>query len=194
MTRASRWTVIEAVARGVSRGQLSDVAPDGWYRILRPPPGVEPTRTLTFARGELGADYGFCTIASVAVDIVTPQWFHVPFRRPGTWICSALSAASAWNGGWYHRWPTLYGVTPAQLMHALLDSGGAEVELATARPGDIGFSHNTGILAAAIRFGQRIAGEPTWRVSHSFVLERFTPTPIATLHPKLAEEPLRRAA
>ena len=180
---AEHWGVIEATSRGVHRAKLATVAPDGWYRIIRPPAGVEPSRTLAFARQQIGDAYGFFTIASIALDILPPHWFKWPlrFRTTRTWICSALGAESLRAGGWIHQWPTIYGVYPSEVMHALLVTGGVEIELATARPGDVGFSHNTGIIAAGIRFTQRKT--PTAAVDHMFIVERFTPTQITTLHP-----------
>lgn len=180
--QAQRWTVIQAEACGVTGTktagpafhprQLDTVAPGGWYTIIRPPAGVDPERTLAFARGEVGAHYGFVTIGSIAIDKVTPLWFHMPFRRPGTWICSALGAESLRFGGWHHRWPDVYNVDPAEAMHALLESGGVQLaSLSDARPGDVGFCHGTGLISAAIRFAQR--KEPDAEVNHMFVLDRY---------------------
>lgn len=185
---ADHWQVIEAVSRGVCRSRLSDVAPDGWYKILRPPAGVEPMRTVAFARGELGDRYGFLTIASIAVNLLPPRWLRWPirFRTTHTWICSALGMEAVGRGGWFHSWPTIYGVYPSEGMHALLASGATEVPLDTARPGDLGFSHNNaGIIPALIRWAQRKT--PTATCNHMFVLERFIPTPITTLHPPLLD-------
>ena len=170
-----RWQVIEAIGSGVSPASLASVAPDGWYKIIRPPAGVEPSRTVAFARHQVGDEYGYLTVLGCALDILPPRWLKWPlrFRTRRTWICSALGAESLRFGGWYAPWGTIYSVTPAQVMRALLESGGTEVPLATARPGDVGLSHSTGLIAWAIRLAQRIAGEPTWEVNHCFVLERL---------------------
>lgn len=175
-----RWTVVQAEACGVTGTRptgtawnartLAQVAPGGWVRIIRPPAAVEPSETLQFARGEVGAHYGFLTIASTGLEIFTPDWLHVPIRRPGTWICSALGAEALRYGGWYHRWPDIYAVTPAQLATAVLASGGREIGIEDARPGDLGLAHSSGYIGAAIRMAQRFAHEEDWRLNHAFVL------------------------
>ncbi len=182
MATAADWTVVQAEAHGVTgtrpdgtpflARRLDTVAPGGWTCLVRPPGGVEPARTMGFARGEVGAAYGFATVAATAVDILTPTWFHVPLRRPGTWICSALVGEALRCGGWYARWPDIYQVTPAQLMSALLASGGREIEVADAQPGDVGFAHGAGFLSGAIRFGQHLARESDWQVNHAFLVDR----------------------
>ena len=178
----SGWTVLQAEARGVTgttntgashdARPLASVAPDGWVRILRPPTTVNAARTLWFARGEVGADYGFLTVVSTGFDILTPSWFHLPVRRPGTWICSALASEALRYGGWCSRWPDIYQVTPAQAMAALLASGAVDVAPDGAAPGDVGFAHGTGFVSGAIRLGQRLAREPDWEVNHMFLLDR----------------------
>lgn len=177
---SATWTVIQAEAHGVTgtredgtaflSRRLDDVAPGGWYRLLRLPPGTDRARVLEFARGEVGSHYGVLTIASIAVEKVTPSWLHVPFRRPGSWVCSALVLEAVARGGWYHRWPDVYGVTPAEGMHALLAGGGVEIDVADAQPGDVGVTHSAGIAAAAIRFAQR--GEPDSDINHMFLIDR----------------------
>lgn len=178
----STWTVIQAEACGVTGTRpdgsgwdarpLSSVAPGGWTALVRPPGGVEAARTLGFARGEVGAHYGFLTIASVGFDILTPPWLRFPLRRPNTWICSALAAEALRFGGWYCRWPDIYQVTPAELLHALVATGGQEITLADAQAGDVGFGHSAGWLGATIRLGQRLAREPDAQVNHAFILDR----------------------
>lgn len=203
-TLADRWSVIQAEAHGVTgtrsdgseflARKLSDVAPGGYYVIVRPPEKVNPGRTLRFARGEVGAHYGFVTVGSIAIDLVTPSWLHFPFRRPGTWICSAIAAEALRYGGWYHRWPTTYGCTPAQVLHALLDEGCKEIPLQTAQAGDIGFAHSTGVIGAAIRLAQRFDHEATWELNHSFLLDRCAPTPAEAASTGLRSVDLPEAA
>lgn len=180
-----RWTVVQAEACGVTGTRptgtawnartLAQVAPGGWVRIIRPPAAVTPSRTLQFARGEVGAHYGFLTIASTGLEIVTPDWLHVPIRRPGTWICSALGAEALRYGGWYHRWETIYEPWPSEVLHALLADGGVEVDVETARPGDIGFAHSSGFIGKAIRFAERRT--PDSIVNHMLVLTALRPPP-----------------
>lgn len=182
MLTAADWTVIQAEAHGVTgtrpdgtaflARRLDAVAPGGWTCLVRPPAGVEPARTMAFARGEVGAGYGFATIAAIVVEKVTPAWAHLPFRRPGTWVCSALGCEALRFGGWYHRWPDVYGVDPAEAMRALLASGGREITVGEAQPGDVGFGHSAGLVGAAIRFAQRMRREPDAQVNHMFLLDR----------------------
>ena len=173
-------TVIQAEAHGVTGTRpdgtpflarsLEDVAPRGWYRLLRLPPGTDRARVLEFGRHEVGNRYGFLTIASIGIEKATPIWLHVPFRRPGTWVCSALGAEAVARGGWYHRWPDIYSVTPAEAMHALLESGAVEITAEEAQPGDVGFCHSAGFVGAAIRFAQR--GLPDADINHMFIIDR----------------------
>ena len=88
-------------------------------------------------------------------------------------MCSALAAEALRYGGFYRRWPDVYDVDPAELMHSLLDAGGREITVDEARPGDVGFGHSAGLVAAAIRFDQRIHHEPDAQVNHAFLLDRL---------------------
>jgi hypothetical protein len=171
--RLNTWKLVQARGQGVTKdGTLADIETGGWVVLIRPPASVEPSRTLAFARSQVGDRYGFWTIASIIIDILTPKWFHTPFRRPGTWICSALGAEALRFGGWLHQWPDIYQVDPADAMQALLGSGGKEITVDEAQPGDVGFSHTRGLVDAAIRLGQRIRRQPEWRVNHMFILDR----------------------
>ena len=112
------WTVIQAEARGVTQGApLSSIAPGGQFAVLPLPQGIHPEDVLEFARKQVGSRYGFVTIACIALDILTPRWLSV--RAPGSWICSAVGAESVRFGGWYHDWPDVYSVSPAELWLAL---------------------------------------------------------------------------
>ena len=110
--------VIQAEGKGVTNIRtLDEVAPGGSYIIVRPPQSVDVESLLHFARKQVGAQYGFLTIAAVALSLILP-WF-ITVRIPNTWICSALAAESLRAGGWIHDWPDLYLVSPAQLRLAL---------------------------------------------------------------------------
>jgi hypothetical protein len=118
------WTVIEAVGRGVVVGRLSAIAPGGSYAVARVP-GAEPARVVAFAKSQVGREYGWLTILSVVVGILTPRWFHLPsFRTDRSWICSALGGEAARFGGWLHDWPTVYGVLPSELFAAIVAKAG----------------------------------------------------------------------
>lgn len=114
------WVVIEATARGVTRGLLSTIAPGGGYEVVALPAGVEPSAVVQFARRQLGDAYGWLSIVALAVQIVLPRWFRLPsFRSRRTWICSALAAEAVRCGRWIHDWPDIYQVVPSELFAAL---------------------------------------------------------------------------
>ena len=111
--------IIQAEARGVTNtATLNEVAPGGKYLLVNLPIGIDPSQVIEFARQQVGSQYGWWSIISVAIDIITPSWFP-SVRRPGTWICSALSGESLRCGGWIHDWPDIYLVTPTQLYLAV---------------------------------------------------------------------------
>jgi hypothetical protein len=178
-TPALHWELIQAEARGVTGDRrLSTVSPGGSFALLRPPPEVDPTKTIAFARGEVGARYGFLTIGAIAFDVLTPLWLHFPFRQPNTWICSAIAAESLRFGGWYCRWPDIYAVTPSQLYRELVRSGAKPVDVVDAQVGDVGFSHDKGWIAEAIRVGERMTHELRTapvdnRWNHAFLLADY---------------------
>jgi len=113
------FTIIQAEARGVtSDKRLSSIAPGGEFRIVRLPAGVSRSKVLQFAHAQVGSRYGFLTIFSIAIDILTPFW--VPsFRTRNSWICSAVAQESLRCGGWLHSWGDVYLVTPSDLFMAL---------------------------------------------------------------------------
>lgn len=112
--------VLQADQHGVTNDK--ELWTVGEYEIVHLPVSLEPTRVLYFARQQLGSHYGWFTIATLALDIITPRWFPafcpVNKTRP-TWICSALSAESLRFAGWFHQWPDPMMVTPAQLYEAV---------------------------------------------------------------------------
>jgi hypothetical protein len=115
--------VIQAEARGVTAlRKIDEIAPGGSYELVKLPRGVKAASVLEFARAQVGSKYGFGTIAAIVIDILTPGWF--PSLRPAnkksnSWICSAVAAEALRFGGWYHEWPDIYLVTPAQLFIAM---------------------------------------------------------------------------
>lgn len=113
------WVVIEATARGVTSGYLSTIAPGGRYEVVALPLGVDAAKVLAFARAQVGVRYGFVTIASIALNLLTPSFFRLDVRRSGTWICSALGATSMLAGGWLHPVRDYYQITPAEVAEAL---------------------------------------------------------------------------
>lgn len=111
--------VIQAEARGVTSNKtLDSVAPDGHYIVIRPPQCVDIETSLAFARQEVGSHYGWLSIVTDILDIITPDWFP-SLRRRSTWICSALVLEALRAGGWLHQWGDIYLPTPAQAFEAL---------------------------------------------------------------------------
>jgi hypothetical protein len=76
-----------------------------------------PEEVVKFMRLQVGERYGFLTIASIALDILTPKF--VSLRRDGTWICSAVAAEALRFAGWYHTWGDVYEVMPSDLWRAI---------------------------------------------------------------------------
>jgi len=108
-------TVIQAEPSGVTNDKpISSV---GAYTLMEPTPRMSRAAILEFARSQVGSEYGWGSIASCALDCMTPNWAP-SFRRPGTWICSALVAEALRFGGWLHNFDDIYTVTPAQLFEA----------------------------------------------------------------------------
>ena len=107
--------VIQAEPSGVTNDKLIETV--GSYTLVEPHPNHDRKAILAFARSQVGSRYGFFTIVSVMFDILSPNWFP-SFRRPSTWICSAVTAEALRFGGWLHNWKDIYTVTPAQLFEA----------------------------------------------------------------------------
>ena len=112
--------VAQAEARGVVTARLSTVAPGGYTAILPCPAGVDRHSVVEFAMDQVNTPYGFFTILSIAITILTPIFIHINFRRGDTYICSALAAFALLAGGWMKKWPDFYQVSPAKLAVALV--------------------------------------------------------------------------
>jgi len=95
--------------------EISDAAE--LVTVLHPPVNCDPTKVAEFANDQLGDPYGLLTIACIAIDVLTPEWF-VAFRRSGSWICSALGGEALRFGGFYIDLGDIYTVTPQQLFDA----------------------------------------------------------------------------
>jgi hypothetical protein len=110
------WTVIQAEARGVTNIRLlTEIAVGGSYVVVPCP--ADRDAVVHFAEGEVGRKYGFLTIASILITLLLPNFIDV--MLPDTWICSAVAGEALRAGGWYHRWPDIYQVSPAALWEAV---------------------------------------------------------------------------
>lgn len=113
--------VYQAEARGVTNTRMiEDVAPGGDIWIYPFPDGVDVEKVFVFCKFNVGKRYGWGSILAIALDVILPLWTPA-FRRPNTWICSALAAEALRAGGWVRQdlWPDIYVVTPTQLRNAL---------------------------------------------------------------------------
>lgn len=116
-----RPRVVQATGSGVVISWLSDLGTD--YIALAPWafPGVvkevpDHARVVTQAMEQVGNKYGWLTIFSIVVNILTPKWFRFPaFRRGGTFICSALGAWCLHAAGAKMDVYDIYQVLPSEL-------------------------------------------------------------------------------
>jgi hypothetical protein len=112
------WTVGQAEAHGVTVGaSLEDIAPGGKYEVVALPTGVDRVRVAAFVKSQVGSRYGFVTIASILITLLTPRFLNV--MLPGTWICSAVAGEAMRYGGWLRSWGDIYTVSPAELWMAV---------------------------------------------------------------------------
>jgi len=118
-TATFKTYIIQAEPTGVTNDKLIESV--GSYTIVEPTPDMSRKDILAFARAQVGSKYGWGSIASVAIDIISPNWWP-SFRRRGTWICSALVGEAVRYGGFLAPWPDIYTVTPAQLFTAITNT------------------------------------------------------------------------
>lgn len=117
-------TVIQAEAHGVTSGaSLTSIAPGGSYEVVKVP-NADAASIVAFARSQVSKKYGYLSIVSLAIRILTPQWLPLPsIRSDRTWICSALGGECSRFGGWLHDWPDIYSVVPSELYAAIKGIG-----------------------------------------------------------------------
>jgi hypothetical protein len=107
------WVIVQAATKGVSYSTLLAETKDADYAIVSAE-GLDREKIVGFVRGEVGVKYGFLTLFAIAVNLYTPWFIHIDFRKDGTWICSAVTEEASRFGGLYRKWPNIYGVSPAQ--------------------------------------------------------------------------------
>lgn len=110
------WFVIQAEPHGVTDDKLLS-AFTGTSEVVKLPRTTNRSEMLRFARSQVGLKYGYLSILSCAIDAFLPNSICV--RKSGTWICSALVAASMWFGNFPDavEIPDLYSITPAEIRH-----------------------------------------------------------------------------
>jgi len=98
---------------------LNQVSPGGKTEIRRIPDGVDRIKAVDWALGQAraGRRYSFLTIASIALQLITPKWLDVTFHEASpAYICSGLVALAWQHGGWdVPSDEDPYQVTPAEL-------------------------------------------------------------------------------
>lgn len=111
--------VVQATpVHGIIISKLTDITSSATIVDFLPPPKrCDGEKIARFAVEQVGDPYGLLTIACIAIDVITPEWF-VSFRRPGSWICSALGGEALRYGGFYIEWGDIYTITPQQLFDA----------------------------------------------------------------------------
>lgn len=118
-TASKDWLVAQATAKGVERSLLSTICPDGRY-VLAQAPLTDDGRALavSYAQECLGVRYGWVTILSIVLNLLTPRAIRIDIRSSGTLICSALVARSWEHGGWDCPGDP-FEISPAELAIAL---------------------------------------------------------------------------
>lgn len=113
--------VIAAEGHGVTRRKLNEVAPGGKFVVV-PHPWVQTSLQIEFLTDVEGDKYGFLTIASCLLTLLTPE--SIAFRKPGTYICSGLAAMALTFGGWENasKIKDVYQVTPAELYRMITEA------------------------------------------------------------------------
>jgi hypothetical protein len=109
------WYIGQAEGSGVTIDKKLELGI--WDRVTNLPPGCSHSLTLEFLRAQVGRKYGFLTIVSIFLTLLSPKFVNV--MAPDTWICSAVIGEGVRFGGWYHPWPDIYQVAPDQLWSAL---------------------------------------------------------------------------
>jgi len=111
--------VVQATpVHGIIVSKLTEISQAAMIIDLLPPPrGCSGEKVAEFANNQVGDPYDILTIACIALDVLTPEWF-VAFRRPGSWICSALGGEALRFGGFYLDLGDIYTITPQQLFDA----------------------------------------------------------------------------
>lgn len=102
------------MGRHCERVSLDEVAPGGQVVVWRPTQALDVDAVLAYARSLLGIDYGVLTILSIALNILTPSFLRIDFRRAGTLICSAYVIRSAEHGALDYPWDP-FQAAPAQV-------------------------------------------------------------------------------
>ena len=103
-------TLIEAVGRGVSYGQIKDYHDVEYYLVRTKLSKGNQTQVVAAAESFLNDAYGWPTIFSLTVELLTG--IKVQFGNPNSIICSALVSQCLWAGG------IIFNTNPYRMMPA----------------------------------------------------------------------------
>lgn len=114
--------VIQAGAHGVEYALFKDldaqweaVSPQSFPAVLADDT-IRTSYVIDQAHLLVGAKYGWLTILSIIVNLVTPTWFKFPdFRRGATYICSAAGAWCLHAAGANIDTNDVYQIMPSEL-------------------------------------------------------------------------------
>jgi hypothetical protein len=123
-TTGTIWVI--QMARKCERVKIENVAPGGHVKIVPAPTDIDANRAIEWARKQIGTEYGYITIASIAVNICLPDFFQIDILKDGTLICSAL-VARAWEHGGWDCPVNPFNITPAEFDGILGDAPGQEI-------------------------------------------------------------------
>lgn len=110
---ADGWFVVEATGHGVERNALDCAGRHGFVVVNTGVDEAHRSQVVSFALSQVGQRYGWLTIASIVLDLLTPARLNL--QRARTWICSALAARSVEHGGRLYDDVSPFQIMPAQL-------------------------------------------------------------------------------
>lgn len=105
-------TIVEALGTGVAQRSIHDYDPTQYTVVRIEASDADRAEAAAFARSTIGADYGWITIASIAVSLVTGG--KLAFAIDGQLICSGLVARAL------ERTTAIFKHDPARIMPAEL--------------------------------------------------------------------------
>jgi|SRR5579862_3401304 len=103
--------IIEALGSGVTAGHLSKYAGTDYVYVRIQSTDEDRAEMTAFAEAQVGEQYGFLTIASIAISLLTTG--RLRFQLAGTEICSGLVARMLERG--VYTWDVPASVMPADL-------------------------------------------------------------------------------
>ena len=107
-------TIIEAVGRGVSYGNISEYKDVEYYLVSTKLNKQSRDQAIIACKSFLKDKYGWFTIASISLELLTG--IKLQFSLNNSMICSAVVAQSLWAGG------VIFDRNPYQMMPADLAS------------------------------------------------------------------------